>query len=110
MKKYIPISNHDSDVDLSEPWEGCDSSKAVYLASEVDARIAELEQSISELREAFNAVCCRRDKLAARITDLENGLRDALSYVASNGGGWTTIDGRYMTSDDVLKHKSLMGS
>jgi len=68
MQKYICkddlyVDGTDGDYLWAEP-------RTVYLASDAEARIAELDTSLSELRESFNAVCNRRDEMAARIADM----------------------------------------
>lgn len=41
MKKYLPIATHGNDVELSEPWKGCNMDDAVYLASDVHDLLVE---------------------------------------------------------------------
>lgn len=46
-----------------------------YRVEDVEAHFAEINKALTELREAFSAVCNRRDEMAARIEELETALR-----------------------------------
>lgn len=90
MKKYSTPAYVDNESGVTEF-----GSVDVYLASEVDARIAELEALISAMRPGVIDMAKATEPYEDRIAELEKALREiaALDYknAATNGAAYEAV-------------------